>query len=359
MARAAIIAYAALGLLLGACGSGQSADGSQNDPSPLSSIENHLTAVASSRRDTFVGANPYALASDGAHVWVTRAGGWVTKLRAFDGAVVDNIALSGTVQQLAFTGTAVFVAHTPPTSPESPPVGEVVKIRVFDDAIVGRFPVGRNPEGVAFDGRHVWVANFSDVTVTKLRARDGLLLGTFPIGSFGGAVSVAYDRAGGVWVTNFSGSVVKLQERDGAILGDFPVGVQPWGLAIAGRSVWIADGVSDTVTKLSTRDGDELGTFGVGRNPAWVATDGVRVWVSNLKSNTLTELRARDGAVLGTIPVGTTPQAVIFDGRFLWVANYGDGTVSRIAIRRFLAPLLPLEAAEPIEIAEAAAELGR
>jgi len=41
------------------------------------------------------------------------------------------------------------------------------------------FPVGSQPYGVAFDGANIWVANFADNTVSKLKANDGTLLGTF------------------------------------------------------------------------------------------------------------------------------------------------------------------------------------
>ena len=42
-----------------------------------------------------------------------------------------------------------------------------------------RFPVGSQPYGICFDGANIWTANFGDGTVTKLRASDGQVLGTF------------------------------------------------------------------------------------------------------------------------------------------------------------------------------------
>jgi DNA-binding beta-propeller fold protein YncE len=64
-----------------------------------------------------------------------------------------------------------------------------------------------SPSGVAFDGTSVWVANYASATVSKLRATDGALLGTFPVGASPGFVAV--DGAN-VWVTNGgSGTVSK------------------------------------------------------------------------------------------------------------------------------------------------------
>ena len=80
-----------------------------------------------------VGQNPYAVAFDGANVWVTNNGdSTLSKLRASDGA---NL---------------------------------------------GTFNVGPNPMGMAFDGANIWVVNSFHNTVTKLRASDGKVLGTFP-----------------------------------------------------------------------------------------------------------------------------------------------------------------------------------
>src|SRR5271156_2010669 len=53
------------------------------------------------------------------------------------------------------------------------------------------FPVGKEPYGVAFDGTSIWVANFRNDTVSKLRANDGVVLGTFNVGR--GPIGVVSD----------------------------------------------------------------------------------------------------------------------------------------------------------------------
>ena len=37
--------------------------------------------------------------------------------------------------------------------------------------------------GIAFDGVNIWVANYGSNNVSKLRASDGALLGTYAVGS--------------------------------------------------------------------------------------------------------------------------------------------------------------------------------
>src|SRR5579863_2940988 len=83
------------------------------------------------------------------------------------------------------------------------------------------FEVCNLPYGVVFDGDCIWTANSGDGTVTKLRASDGEIIGTFKVG--GGPVGVAFDGAN-IWATNSNdGTVTKLRASDGKALGTFPV----------------------------------------------------------------------------------------------------------------------------------------
>ena len=67
--------------------------------------------------------------------------------------------------------------------------------------------MGSLPVGVAFDGANIWVANFNSNNVTKLRASDGALLGTMPLGS--NPALLAFDGTN-MWVANYgSGTVSK------------------------------------------------------------------------------------------------------------------------------------------------------
>src|SRR5437868_7019471 len=59
--------------------------------------------------------------------------------------------------------------------------------------------VGTSAFGVAFDGASLWVANDGSNSVTKLRASDGIVLGTFAVGAT--PLAVAFDGAN-MWVTS-------------------------------------------------------------------------------------------------------------------------------------------------------------
>lgn len=77
---------------------------------------------------------------------------------------------------------------------------DVTKLRAVDGALQGTFPAGIGPFGIAFDGSNVWIANFNINTVTKLRTSDGAILAAFVVGGIS-PVGVAFDGAN-IWVAN-------------------------------------------------------------------------------------------------------------------------------------------------------------
>ena len=162
------------------------------------------------------------------------------------------------------------------------------------------FTTGSHANGVAFDGANVWVANSN--TVTKLRAADGVILGTFDLGS---PWSLAFDGAN-IWVGQYYGGIVKLRASDGAILGTFDVG-SALAMAFDGANIWAVSAFGNIVTKLRASDGTILGTYTVGDHPWGLAFDGGNIWVANWNSNTVSKLRASDGATLGTYETGYEP----------------------------------------------------
>jgi hypothetical protein len=273
---------------------------------------------ASQVGDFAVGTNPFAVAFDGASVWVANRGSNnVAKLRASDGLVLGTFAVGTWPEGVAFDGASIWVANGGSAN--------VTKLRASDGALLGTFAVGAGPAGVAFDGANVWVANFN--SVTKLRASDGATLGSFAVGS--GPRGVVFDGAN-VWVANqSSNNVTKLRASDGAVLGTFAVVNQPVALAFDGANVWVASQASDDVTKLRASDGFLLGAFVVGYGPFGVVFDGSSIWTANRYGNNVTKLRASDGLVLGTFAVGTQPIGIAFDGANVWVTNNGSGTVSK------------------------------
>ena len=167
------------------------------------------------------------------------------------------------------------------------------------------FPVGSCPRGMVSDGVNLWVANLCDDTVSKLRASDGTLLGTFATGS---PVSLAFDGAN-IWVTNVSAdTVTKLRASDGALIGIYSVGfTRPHGIVFDGTNIWVVgDGdINKNVSELRGSDGTILASFDIGTAPARIAFDGSDVWITDQIDHTVTELRVSDGTILGVHSVSS------------------------------------------------------
>src|SRR5215472_14783786 len=95
----------------------------------------------------------------------------------------------------------------------APPLVNPLKVALLRwykaNTVFTTFPVGKEPVGIAFDGANIWTANSGDGTVTKLRASDGTVLGTFS--SVGSApTGVTFDGAD-IWVSSLGGTVSKLR----------------------------------------------------------------------------------------------------------------------------------------------------
>jgi len=212
--------------------------------------------------------------------------------------------------------------------------GFIFKLRPSDGAVLGSYPVpncGWNGEcELVFDGANVWTAVWTFDSITKLRASDGVNLGTFSPGSAPSAMASDGTNIWGASGANGNNIVWKLRASDGAKLGTFTVGKSADGIAFDGTNMWVSNYSDGTVTKLRATDGVTLGTFPAGYTPSCMTSDGSNIWVVNPEGNTVTELRASDGTTLRTISVGSEPRGVAFDGASIWVANHGSDSVSKL-----------------------------
>jgi hypothetical protein len=235
--------------------------------------------------------------------------------------LIESFGVGSAPVGIAFDGANIWVVNN---------LGNTVtKIRARDGIVLGTFRAGNFPREVIFDGANVWISNANNNnTVTKLRVSDGATLGTFSVGR--DPERMAFDGVN-IWVgNNQSNSLTKLRASDGKRLATCNVGNGPNGVAFAGTNIWVANGADNTVWKLRATDCSIEGTFNV-PNPDAIAFDGANIWVTNYQgSNTVTKLRATDGAVLGTFGVGSNPVDIAFDGVNMWAANYQSSNVTKL-----------------------------
>ncbi len=265
------------------------------------------------------------VAFDGSHLWATgRSSGndFVAKVRASDGEVLLTIPLDN-AGRLSYDGLNVWVSRFF--------FGVVTKIRASDGAVLGSFGAGKRPRGNGFDGQSIWIANDPDFSPPEQSLRKLTIDGSFvqDIRFPDRPQSVAFDGAN-LWVTRFAGDVVsKVRSSDGVVLGTFSVGDGPTGIAFDGESIWVVNTDGDSVTKLRASDGAQISTFRVGDAPVPILFDGQSIWIANFNDDSLTKISVGSGSVIGTFPTGDGPLGLAFDGASVWVACTRDGTLRK------------------------------
>jgi YVTN family beta-propeller protein len=271
-----------------------------------------------------VGHRPYAVSSDGAHVWVVnREENSVAEIEASSGTVIRRIPVGSVPQGVSSDGTHVWVKNSSADT--------VSEIEASSGTVIRTIPVGHFPEGVSSDGTHVWTANFGgefpNFTVSEIEASSGTVVGTIPVGSSPEGVS---SDGSHIWVTNsFGANVSEIEASSGTVVGTIPVGSSPGAVSSDGTHVWVANAGEGTVSEIEASSGTVIRTIPVGE-PLGVSSDGTHVWVTNNTGGTVTEIEPSTGTVIRKIPVGSTPGSVSSDGANVWVANFDDETVSEI-----------------------------
>jgi hypothetical protein len=208
---------------------------------------------------------------DGENIWVqyfaSDAAG-ALKLRASDGALLDIFTLGHPVHLggMTFDGQDIWIAI----------LGEgVQRFRANDIRQTQLFP-GGNPAGLASDGHNVWVADQSGLVIVR-RNSDGGVVRSVSIG--GEPWALAFDGSN-MWVSNIgNNTVTKIRAHDFAVLGTFPTQSGPFSITFDGANIWVGNLYSHSVTELRACDGTHLGTFATGGATAGLAFDGINVWV--------------------------------------------------------------------------------
>jgi hypothetical protein len=92
---------------------------------------------------------------------------------------------------LAFDGQNMWV-----TSADTQFTGmsKVIKFRPSDGAVLQTIDLPfSDPTAIAFDGANIWIMSFNAALLTKVRASDGVVLGTFPTGGGISSDKVVFD----------------------------------------------------------------------------------------------------------------------------------------------------------------------
>ena len=187
--------------------------------------------------------------------------------------------------------------------------------------------VGSLPFGAASDGADIWVTSVGDSSVSRVRASDGKVLGTWTGAPNALAVLVAMGR---VFLTrNYPPSSVFMidptQPPGDVVPVTDDLGLGAYALAFDGGRLWVSNGTVSIVTpgptvpwKVTT-----LSNGGPG-----LVYDGRNMWVTS--SQSILKLDS-SGAILQTVPLGGDPGFPVFDGANIWVPLQNPGGVDVVS----------------------------
>jgi hypothetical protein len=185
---------------------------------------------------------------------------------------------------------------------------------------------------MASDGSDVWVANTGNGTVSRVRASDAALLGTWT-GATGAFDVLVTPR--GVWVTGQTspGNIYTIYPDNApspvTVYPTSSIGALPTGIATDGEYIWTAN-FGGSVSKFISGPATTV-TTGFSQ-PVGILFDGTNIWVTDLGDNHLKKLDS-NGSILWSVPVGSQPNFPVFDGSNIWVPNNADASVTVVRAR--------------------------
>jgi YVTN family beta-propeller protein len=145
--------------------------------------------------------------------------------------------------------------------------------------------------------------------------QDDAVVATIPVGQAPWSV-LADDEADVAYVANSEGgSVMILSADQPAPLHTIEGLAGPRGLALNGRTLYVAEASANRVRAIDLDTNEFAGEVTVGQRPQGLAIDPSRneLWVTSLDDATVSVLDLETLTVVATIPVGVSPLQVTVD----------------------------------------------
>jgi hypothetical protein len=211
--------------------------------------------------------------------------------------------------------------------------------------------VGDHPRDVKSDGADLWVTSVGSDTVTRVRASDGKVLGTWTAPSGTLAVLVANGR---VYVTGGLSHLYAIDPASapGAVVTlSSNVGASPSRIAFDGKKIWITNQFGFVIFNPLTAAVEPTPPSGFTATTG-IVFDGTNMWIVDSTTKTLNRMN-EDGTIAQTVPVGSGASSPVFDGTNIWVPNFFDDsiTVVRASTGQVLATLTGNGLQSPLEVA--------
>jgi hypothetical protein len=181
------------------------------------------------------------------------------------------------------------------------------------------------PRHVIWDGANFWIAENRLYKVS----RSGQVL--FEVQAFPNDGEILWDGSS-IWFTDPSaGAVRKLRASDGMNVGSWNIcgGGGMRGMVFDGESVWLACSNEGKLVRVATQQGGVLSdSFQIGGTPVALEFDGTYIWVAQ-ESGGFQRISRKGGQVVEeyTFPGFIKPFLLRFDGMYFW-ATVRQGSVT-------------------------------
>ena len=229
---------------------------------------------------------------------------------------------------MAFDGEFLWTAN---------PSGQNLnKIRASDGVVVGSYGYGPFPRGIAFDGAYIWVSTENDNVLHKIRPSDGAQLGSVGVGAYPIRLLAVN---GTIWTVNYQGGSVTKVASDGTVLAEIAVGGYPHAITTDGTSVYVTSQANLSISKIDIASGTKIAEFPLDILPDGIGFDGVSLWASMSSTSgiSMRKLDPANGSVLlaiGPSMTSGTASTIAFpaDGG-VWATNFATGYAQRFDLQ--------------------------
>ena len=225
-----------------------------------------------------------------------------------------------------------------------PAADVVARIDPQKNAVVATIPVDKQPAGVAVSPGAVWVASLRGPSVTRIDPTKNKVVSSVAAGPAkpccGNHITVATGD-GGIWVTlEKAGAVARLDPASHRVslirMAPLRFGQPCGGLLVTPSAVWAGGAHCPTssgyavVTRIDPRTRKIVGAVKHVQSPIGLALAARSLWVADLDAKSVERIDPASGRIVGKLAVGGVPIGLVRSFGALWLGDAG-GRVLRIA----------------------------
>jgi YVTN family beta-propeller protein len=111
---------------------------------------------------------------------------------------------------------------------------------------------------------------------------------------------------GFVWAAkNDEDSVVQISPKTNQVVATIPIGVEPFALAVNGRTLWVTSRDEDSVVRVDLNTKQIVATITDVKDPVAIALTEEAVWVANHRDDAVTRIDPLTNEIVASVPLSS------------------------------------------------------